>query len=52
MTTTSSATLGSRIRTYRERLELSPADLARQTGLGEAHVLSIEKDVSTLRSAR
>ena len=44
MTTTTPATLGSRIRTYRERLELSPADLARQTGLGEALVLSIEKD--------
>ena len=41
---TTSASLGSRIRSYRARLELSPADLARQTGLAEALVLSIEQD--------
>jgi transcriptional regulator with XRE-family HTH domain len=44
MTSKTPASLGSRIRTYRERLELSPADLARQTGLAEALVLSIEQD--------
>ena len=38
------ATLGSRLRTFRERLEISPADLARQTGIEEALVGRIEQD--------
>jgi transcriptional regulator with XRE-family HTH domain len=42
--TTTPTTLGSRIRSYRERLELSRSDLARQTGLAEALVTSIEQD--------
>jgi len=41
---TQPASLGSRIRSFRERLELTPADLARQTGLAESLILSIEMD--------
>ena len=41
---TNCATIGSRIRAFRERLEISLADFASQTGFDEALITSIEAD--------
>jgi len=43
--TTRPATIGSRIRAFRERLQLTPADLARQTGFDEPLIAAIESDI-------
>lgn len=41
---TQPATIGSRIRSFRERLDRTTSDLARQAGIDEALVKSIEQD--------
>ncbi len=38
------ATIGSRLRSFRERLGISPEDLSRQTGFDPALIASVERD--------